>query len=50
MTLLKNKITELGQIPFYGTSLSNYHSWNVALNSGFRPVWVEIGSKKIKNI
>ncbi|MBQ2755385.1 MAG: GNAT family N-acetyltransferase [Oscillospiraceae bacterium] len=50
VTLLKNKITELGQIPFYGTSLSNYHSWNVALNSGFRPVWVEIGSKKIKNI
>lgn len=47
VTLLKNKIIENGDIPFYGTSLSNYHSWNIALNSGFRPAWVEIGDKKI---
>lgn len=46
VTLLKNKITENGDIPFYGTSLSNYHSWNIALNSGFHPAWVEIGDKK----
>ena len=46
VTLLKNKIIENGDIPFYGTSLSNYHSWNIALNSGFRPAWVEIGDKK----
>ncbi len=45
--LLKNKITENGDIPFYGTSVSNYHSWNIALNCGFRPAWVEIGAKKI---
>lgn len=44
VTLLKNKILEEGNIPFYGTSLSNYHSWNIALNSGFRPAWVEIGA------
>jgi len=51
VTLLKNKILEEGNIPFYGTSLSNYHSWNIALNCGFRPAWVEIGSEKsrIKN-
>lgn len=49
VTLLKEKILEQGNIPFYGTSLSNYHSWNIALNSGFRPAWVEIGAKKIKN-
>ncbi len=49
VTLLKNKIAENGDIPFYGTSLSNYHSWNIALNCGFRPAWVEIGDKKIKN-
>ncbi len=46
VTLLKNKIIENGDIPFYGTSVSNYHSWNIALNSGFRPAWVEIGAAK----
>lgn len=46
VTLLKNKIEEMGEIPFYGTSLSNLHSQNIALNSGFRPAWVEIGAKK----
>lgn len=46
VTLLKNKILEQGSIPFYGTSLSNYHSWNIALNCGFRPTWVEIGSRR----
>jgi len=43
-----DKILEEGNIPFYGTSLSNYHSWNIALNCGFRPAWVEIGAEKIK--
>ncbi len=47
VTLLKNKITENGDIPFYGTSLSNYYSWNIALNCGFRPAWVEIGTSKM---
>lgn len=47
VTLLKNKILELGAIPFYGTSVSNYHSWNIAINSGFHPAWVEIGANKI---
>ncbi len=47
VTILKNKIAEMEKIPFYGTSVSNYHSWNIALNSGFRPAWVEIGAEKI---
>lgn len=47
VALVKNKILEDGNIPFYGTSLSNYHSWNIALNCGFRPAWVEIGANKI---
>lgn len=47
VALLKKKILEQGNIPFYGTSVSNYHSWNIALNSGFRPAWVEIGAKKV---
>lgn len=45
--LLKNEIERRGDIPFYGTSLSNLHSWNIALNCGFRPAWVEIGCKKL---
>lgn len=48
VTLLKNKILEQGNIPFYGTSVSNYHSWNIALNCGFRPAWVEIGTAKVR--
>lgn len=40
--LLKNEVFRRGAIPFYGTSLSNLHSWNIALNCGFYPAWVEI--------
>lgn len=46
VTLLKNRIIELGDIPFYGTDTGNYHSWNIALNCGFKPSWAEIGAKK----
>ena len=48
VTLLKNEIIKNGNIPFYGTSVSNYHSWNIALNCGFSPAWIEIGAVKIK--
>ncbi len=47
VNILKNAIEQRGDIPFYGTSLSNLHSWNIALKCGFRPAWVEIGCKKI---
>lgn len=47
VTLIKNKIAERGDIPFYGTSVANYHSWNIALGCGFKPTWVEIGAKKL---
>ncbi len=40
--LLKDEVFRRGTIPFYGTSLSNLHSWNIAINSGFYPAWVEI--------
>ncbi len=43
--LLKNEILHRGAIPFYGTSLSNLHSWNVALNCDFYPAWIEIETK-----
>lgn len=48
VTLLKNAIEQQRDIPFYGTDIANYHSWNIALNSGFRPAWVEIGVNKMK--
>lgn len=40
--LLKNEVIRREAIPFYGTSLSNLHSWNIALNCGFYPAWVEM--------
>jgi GNAT superfamily N-acetyltransferase len=48
VTLLKNKIIEMGDIPFYGTAAANIQSQNIALKSGFRPAWVETEAKKIE--
>ena len=48
VTLLKNKIIEMGDIPFYGTATANVQSQNIAINSGFKPAWVETEAIKIK--
>ena len=32
VNILKDEIIRRGDIPFYGTGLANYHSWNIALN------------------
>ncbi|MBR4513691.1 MAG: GNAT family N-acetyltransferase [Lachnospiraceae bacterium] len=47
VTLLKNKIIEMGDIPFYGTGAANVHSQNIAIKSGFKPAWVETEAAKI---
>lgn len=47
VSLLKNKIIEQGDIPFYGTQIANLHSWNIAFKCGFRPAWIEVGAEKI---
>ena len=47
VSLLRNKIIENGDIPFYGTQIANIHSWNIAIKSGFRPAWIEIGANRI---
>lgn len=47
VTQLKNKIIEMGDVPFYGTAAANIKSQNIALNSGFRSAWVETEAKKI---
>ena len=47
VTLLKNKIIEMGDVPFYGTVAANVQSQNIAFNSGFRPAWVETEAVKM---
>ena len=47
VTLLKNRIIEMGDIPFYGTASANVQSQNIALNSGFKPTWVETEAVRI---
>lgn len=46
VTLLKNKIIEMGDVPFYGTGAANIHSQNIAMKSGFKPMWVETEAVK----
>ena len=48
VTLLRNKIIEMGDVPFYGTAAANVRSQNIALNSGFKPAWVETEAVKIE--
>ncbi len=47
VTLLKNRIIGMGDVPFYGTAAANIRSQNIAFNSGFRPAWVETEAVKI---
>ena len=47
VTLLKNKVIEMGHVPFYGTAAANVHSQSIAINSGFRPTWVETNASKL---
>lgn len=41
VTLLMNRIIEMGDIPFYGTACANIPSQRIAINSGFAPAWAE---------
>lgn len=49
-TLLVNhlaiEVEKRGALPFYGTSLSNIHSQNIAWKCGFRPAWAGISARK----
>ena len=38
----------MGDIPFYGTAAANIQSQNIAINSGFKPAWVETEAMKIE--
>ena len=48
VALLRNDIEERGDVPFYGTGVSNYRSWSTALACGFRPAWLEIGAVRLR--
>ena len=45
VTLLKNKVLELGKLPFYGTAISHIASQKTAFNAGFFPEWTELSTK-----
>lgn len=45
VTLLKNKVLELGKLPFYGTAISHIASQKTAYNAGFFPAWTELYAK-----
>ena len=47
VALLKNRIIEMGDVPFYGTAAANIRSQNIALRCGFRPAWVETEAVKV---
>ncbi|MBP5793063.1 MAG: GNAT family N-acetyltransferase, partial [Spirochaetaceae bacterium] len=49
VTLLRDAAFQRGAIPYYGTSLSNLGSWNIALSSGFVPDWVEVEKQIAQN-
>lgn len=46
VTLLKNKVLEIGKLPFYGTAISHTISQKTAYNAGFFPAWTELATKE----
>ena len=42
VTLVKNKVLELGKLPYYGTSVSHITSQRTAVKAGFFPAWTEL--------
>lgn len=45
--IISNEVLKRDKIPYYGTAWSNIASKRVAINSGYKPVWVEMKAKKI---
>lgn len=41
---LCHEVQKRGALPFYGTSLSNIHSQNIAYSCGFAPAWVAVSA------
>ena len=47
VSMLKDRILEMGKVPFYGTSESHSNSLNVAVKSGFMPAFTEVFCHRI---
>lgn len=45
--IISDEVLKRGKIPYYGTAWSNIASKRVAINAGYKPVWVEMKVKKI---
>lgn len=43
---ISNEILKRKKIPYYGTAWSNIASKRVAINAGYKPVWVEMKAKR----
>lgn len=43
---LCHEVQKRGALPFYGTSLSNIHSQNIAYSCGFAPAWVAVSAEE----
>lgn len=45
--IISNEVLKRNKIPYYGTAWSNIASKRVAMNAGYKPVWVEMKAMKI---
>lgn len=45
--IISNEVLKRNKTPYYGTAWSNIASKRVALNAGYKPVWVEMKARKI---
>ncbi|MDE6941177.1 MAG: hypothetical protein K2P40_09600, partial [Lachnospiraceae bacterium] len=44
--IISNEILKRDKIPYYGTAWSNIASKRLAINAGYKPVWVEMKAKR----
>ena len=45
--IISNEVLKRNKIPYYGTAWSNIASKRVAINAGYKPVWVEMKAMKL---
>lgn len=45
--IISNEVLKRNKIPYYGTAWSNIASKRVAINAGYKPVWVEMKARKV---
>ena len=45
--IISNEVLKRNKIPYYGTAWSNIASKRVAINAGYKPVWVEMKAMRI---